>query len=90
MITRRYDRIPKPPTGLELLYMALGSLAAGLLIFLILGPFIAAPAGQIVSALIAATLVFLVRYSPRIIRRVHYAIIRTQHHRYNRSTGQER
>lgn len=78
---RRPGRIPEAPTGMELLYMAFASLVIGALLFVTLGPFIAGPARQVVCALLAAGLVFVVRYSPFIVRRAHFAIIRAQHNR---------
>ncbi|WP_160173264.1 hypothetical protein [Microbacterium sp. CH12i] len=75
MSTRKYSTVVVAPTGIELFYMAIAAMVTGLLLMMLLGPVITGPALQIIVALIAAGLVFLIRYSPRIIRRIRLAVV---------------
>lgn len=77
-LDRRHGHILKAPVGEEVLYLALAILVVGVVLFFALGPFLASPGRQIVAALLAAGVVFIVRYSPIFVRLARYAVVRAR------------
>lgn len=65
--------VTRPSAG-DMFYMFLAIGAASAFFFLILMPFLAAPALQIVAIAAGTVASYLIRYSPRIVRRASLAL----------------